>query len=192
MKFFSQLLTRASYDPQPAIDFQVAFNKAGPAVKTNIKHLGKLHVPTGSIVICDGIVINDAKPLSQKIPAGDYDVSVLISEQGSKDAPNERYALAKLTVSNNPAVKWQLATTDGQNIHKLKPGEYFGYAIDAGVGCFMDEQTYREYDEFSEEICKKNPNANFYDDYLADLFKKNAKNPSYRQKRVGFLPSLRV
>lgn len=174
MSIFSKLKQSKGNGPQPPLDLHTAFAMAGEANHTKVKSLGKLHLPTGAIIACDGLVYPGATPFSDKVSPGDYDVSVLISDQGRS---GERYALAKLTFSENPAISWQLAIKKSQKLSKLNSGEIFGYPIDAGVGCFMDAKTLAEYDSLAMRLYEKDSTANLYDDYLEPLFKQNAEHP---------------
>jgi hypothetical protein len=146
--------------PKAPMDYQSIFDN--PAKNARIKTLGKLQVPTGSIVACDGIVYNNAKPFAQKVARGEYEVSVLVSNEGTDSEPNERFAMAKLAISDKPAVRWEMAV--------VNPKEPFGYGVDAGVGSFMDEKTHQEYEAFADGLYKENPDSNLYDDFLEDKF----------------------
>ena len=163
-----QAAIKTSYEatnlPPPVIDYQKSFDNLAP--KSRVKQLGKLHLPSGSIVACDGIVYNDTEPFTKKVKPGQYEVDVLIINTGTDERPNERIALARLTFSDKPAVKWEMAVVGA--------GPTYFYGVDAGVGSFMDEQTHKDYDEFARKLYEQKPGANLYDDFLADIFKQNA------------------
>jgi hypothetical protein len=43
-----------------------------------------------------------------------------------------------LRLRETPAVRWEMARMEGQEEVELQEEEFFGYPVDAGVGCFMD------------------------------------------------------
>jgi len=135
--------------------------------------LGEVAIPTGQIIVCDPLVyFHNSLPFNKRVKPGKYQVTVCIAQ--TKDS-GDRYAVVKLEFSKNKATKWELAITDGQNVSELKDDdEFFGFPVDAGLGCFMDLQTRQFLNEFDEDFMKKNPNGNIYDDLFADEFKKNA------------------
>lgn len=53
---------------------------------------------------------------------------------------------------------------------------FFGFPVDAGLGCFMDVKTKHFYNEFDDEFMKDHPGGNIYGDLFAAEFKKNAKD----------------
>jgi hypothetical protein len=44
-----------------------------------------------------------------------------------------------LRLQNINPVRWELATSSYEDVSTLKEGQYFGYLVDSGIGCFMDE-----------------------------------------------------
>lgn len=135
--------------------------------------LGEVAIPTGQIIVCDPLVyFYDSLPFNKRVKPGKYPVTVCIAQ--TKDSV-DRYAVVKLEFSKTKATKWELAITDGQNISELKEDdEFFGFPVDAGLGCFMDLQTRQFFNEFHEDFMTQNLEGNIYDDLFADEFKKNA------------------
>lgn len=130
-------------------------------------------IPTGQIIVCDPLAYSyNSLPFDRKVKPGKYPVTVCIAK--TKDS-GDRYAIVKLEFSKSKASKFQLATTEGQDIKDLKEeDEFFGFLVDAGLGCFMDLQTKQFYNEFDDNLMKENPDGNLYDDHLENEFKKNA------------------
>jgi len=126
------------------------------------ENIGELHLSSGKVVTCDPLVYHDPKPFVDSVPSGKYPVILHYSE-GS-------IAYAELRISNNHVEKWKLATTDNQDISTLKENEIFGFPVDAGLGCFMDEETLKILEwhatQLEEEIENYN---NYFDDYLDDI-----------------------
>jgi len=81
----------------------------------------------------------------------------------------ESYILARLELSAKNAVPWELAYTRGveRKLSTLKDDEYFGFPVDACLGCFCDHQAQLAYAKFSANFLVKNPDSNMYDDYFA-------------------------
>ncbi|GAA4151206.1 DUF4241 domain-containing protein [Chryseobacterium ginsenosidimutans] len=97
--------------------------------------VGKIYLSGGKLVACDPLITNDMKPFSAEFPKGDF--SVLLH----KERESNCVAYAEIIFSNAEISKWELATTEGQNIKDLAEGEVFGYPVESGMGCFMDVDT---------------------------------------------------
>jgi hypothetical protein len=138
--------------------------------------IGELNVPTGQIVVCDPLVVPDMPPLTKTVKPGKYPIKIYVAK--TKES-GDRYAIAKLELSEKRADKWVLALRDGEDIRELKEkSDFFGFPVDAGLGGFFDYKTGLQYVKFTDDFIKKNPNGNIYDDFFAAEFKKNAKNPN--------------
>lgn len=176
--FWKNLLKKKSI-PISDIDYEFYFNtnKHGDLSLT-VLDLGKLNIPTGEIVVCDPLVfLGETSSMAKSISPGKYAVKIAVAANSEF---GERYAFAKLEISPAETVKWELAITRDleSKVHELKQDEYFGFPVDAGLGCFCDAQTQEYYSKFIDEFHKNNPDANIYDDYFASEFKKNAKDQS--------------
>jgi Protein of unknown function (DUF4241) len=98
--------------------------------------LGTLKIVSGKISACDPFVSIDArKPFAEPVPNGTFPVRLAIAEGGINDG---RIAFGRVDFSSEPAVKWKMAVTDGQDLATLKADEIFGYPVDAGTGAFYD------------------------------------------------------
>jgi hypothetical protein len=106
-----------------------------------VRQIAALHVTSGKIVACDPLVFPDSSPFTTLVPAGDHPVVVAIDSRGD----DERIACAKLQWSDAEPTSWLIALVDGQDPATLKDGEYFGYGVDAGLGCFMDADAAQLY-----------------------------------------------
>lgn len=125
-----------------------------------IHQIGELIVSSGFIVACDPFVFYDDSAFKTPIPVGIYPVilSVAVFED------DQRIAYAKLKVSNESAVRWELALLPEQNADSLKEDEFFGYPVDAGTGCFMDAETAKVFSDTSNED---------YSDFMIKEMEKN-------------------
>lgn len=61
------------------------------------------------------------------------------------------------------------ALIPGQDINSLKSDQFFGYPVDAGLGCYMDGDTYALIQEREKQVQaeKSLSDINYYDDVLA-------------------------
>jgi len=97
---------------------------------------GDLVLSTGALVACDPFTAPDTDPFSLRLPPGTY--SLILSVANYED-DDRRVAGAMLQISARQAVSWELALLPDQALSELEAGEIFGYGVDSGTGCFMDE-----------------------------------------------------
>ncbi|WP_299122396.1 DUF4241 domain-containing protein [uncultured Winogradskyella sp.] len=156
-------------------DYNIIFeNTIVENIPIEVLEIGNLNVPSEQIVVCDPLVFYDVKPLVKKIKPGVYPVKIYVAKT---EYSGDRFAIAKLEITDNKAVKWILATTADQDLNTLQSkDEYFGFPVDAGLGGFLDYKTALAYERFCNDFHKKYPNKNIYDDFFAAEFKKNAKD----------------
>ncbi len=57
-----------------------------------------------------------------------------------------------------------------KDLTSLEDGEYFGFPVGAGLGCFVDESTNDLYLKMIDQFYSENPDKNYYDDLLAKEF----------------------
>ncbi len=126
-------------------DFALAFQDGAviasaqeTSATMRVHPLGDLSAPTGQIVACDPLTAIDPTPFALRVAPGRYAVSVSVATLADDD---QRVACAMLRLHDAPVVRWELARLAGQEQVTLQEGEFFGYPVDAGVGCFMDAQT---------------------------------------------------
>lgn len=100
--------------------------------------IAELIVPSGFIVACDPFVYFDSVAFTIQIPVGNYPVILSVANFNNND---QRVAYAKLQISNEPTINWEMALLPNQDSTRLKEDEFFGYPVDAGIGCFMDAET---------------------------------------------------
>lgn len=72
-----------------------------------------------------------------------------------------------------------MLTVEGQDASTLKPDHYFGYPVDAGVGCFMDAKAGREL----EALMKKKPD--YYEVLSAEMDKTYVHTWSWLNFKLG-------
>lgn len=137
--------------------------------------VGNLYISTGKVFAVDPFIVSEYdKPFIKKVPQGSYPVylSIITTEAG-----DQRAALATIQFSNEKPQTWELAITDDQDISTLQDDEYFGYGVDAGTGCFMDQDTFHKFYALSED--------NEYTDMLIDEMQKTYVDTwSYLNKEI--------
>ncbi len=99
---------------------------------------GDLMLQTGRVAAADVFFTGGALPFTRWLPSGRYPVSTLHAEApGSGD---DRIAAAMIRVRPGDPLRWELAVTAGQDPAGLGPGEFVGYGVDSGTGCFASAE----------------------------------------------------
>lgn len=68
------------------------------------------------------------------------------------------------------AVSFQEALTGSEALESWDEGSYFGFPVDAGLGCICNQVLHQAFCDFVENWQREHPEGNFYDDYFAALF----------------------
>ena len=97
--------------------------------------IGQLEITSGGIVAADPFVNLQRPRFTQVVPNGVFPVTAAVAAHPSW---GDREALVRVDFSAAKPVRWQMALIDGQDVATLKPGEVFGYGVDAGTGSFAD------------------------------------------------------
>ncbi|HWZ02036.1 MAG TPA: DUF4241 domain-containing protein [Mucilaginibacter sp.] len=177
MALFGNFFNSTKQQPEfPAVvDYNIILeNETVEGKPVKMVDMGLLDVPTGSIVVCDPLAMPDWPPLNRKIPKGKYLVKIYLADFGNG---HHRVTLAKLEIAPGRAERWVLAVRDGEDVTTLKDKDgYFGFPVDAGIGCFWDEKTRDAFVKFDNKLYEtKGEGA--YELYLIDEFKKSATEP---------------
>lgn len=134
--------------------------------------IGMVNLPTGRIVVCDPLVVPETAAFVRTVTPGQYPATLHYADEGEF---GQRVAIATLTFSNEPAVRYEMALRPGSDLSELdEPGAYFGFPVDAGLGGFMDEATASYYLAWIDQFVRDRPNGNIYDDHFAGEFAKTA------------------
>ncbi|MEO3928471.1 DUF4241 domain-containing protein [Micromonosporaceae bacterium B7E4] len=99
-----------------------------------------LLLPTGRLVATDplgGMHDDPPAPFVQVVPPGRYRVDLLVT--------GRRIAAARLVIRDEPAASWESALPEG--LLDGTDAEVAGYDVNAGAGCFTDEQTFQQLSE---------------------------------------------
>ena len=146
----------------------------------DVLDIGAVHFPTGQIFACDPLVeLEDTLPFLQTIPAGTYPVKICVvpSEQYG-----DRYACVKVEVSQEKPVRYELGMVGNEDLdEELGEDEYFGFGVDAGMGCVADIQTQAAFKTYWAKRLEEDPDIDPYNDLFCDLMEENAKaHPKYQ------------
>jgi len=107
----------------------------GEPVQFRTVEIGRVVVTTGHLAVGDPFIDPEQHPFTQKVPNGEHPVSLAVARFKSLD---ERVAFARVKLSDEPAVRWEMALCAGQDAATLKPKQFFGFGVDSGTGAFMD------------------------------------------------------
>jgi hypothetical protein len=139
------------------------------------RRIADVLLPSGKLVACDPVVFPDAEPFDLLFPKGSFPVIASVAMLGA----DQRVAFATVRFRETTPVAWDLLTLDGQDTSTLKPGQFFGYPIDAGTGSFMDERGARVL----RQLVKENPD--FYEVLIAEFEKHSVRTWDWLDYKLG-------
>lgn len=117
-------------------------------VVLRLRAAGELTVTSGRVVACDPLVLHETQPFTRAVPAGTFPVTLSVAHFEDGD---RRVAGAMLRFREGEAASWELALHPGEDASELGEGEIYGYPVDSGTGCFMDDETARLVNEHMDE-----------------------------------------
>lgn len=147
--------------------------------------LGKVSLPTGRVLVRDPLVdfAADAESFWQSVPSGEYEALACVVKPFDGDCA--RIAAVRVQFSPNEAVRFENALTGSEDLSDVQAGDFFGFAVDAGLACIADSQAHQAVLAFEKDWYAKNPEGNLYDDYFAALFTASAKAAPLYQREEG-------
>ncbi|GAA2046835.1 DUF4241 domain-containing protein [Catenulispora yoronensis] len=103
--------------------------------------VGQLRLSTGRVVVADPATVElegdlATEPYTVSVAPGVYPVQVSAIRAVGRD--RETVAAARLLLSAEPVVSWELALRPGQDPRMLGASEYYGFTVDSGTGAFLD------------------------------------------------------
>lgn len=164
------------------IDLESYFNEKKIGImEVDTLDIGEVNLPTGEILTCDPLVeLGEAKTYIQKTPVGKFPVkiAVVLSEDYG-----DRYACVKVEFSKNKPVVYELAVTGNEEeMDEAKEDEYYGFGVDAGMGCVADKKTQDEYVKYWKKLEEEEGADNPYDDIFEELLEESfKKSPKYQR-----------
>ena len=94
----------------------------------------------------------------------------------------DRYACVKVEISGEKPVRYELGMVGNENLDAaLGDDDYFGFGVDAGMGCIADIQTQAAFKTYWAKRLEEDPDIDPYNDLFCDLLEENAKaHPKYQ------------
>jgi hypothetical protein len=153
--------------PLPAPDFAKMFRdgarypwRADREAVIFLRQAGELLMPSGHVTACDPFLspeLEHAEPFTVTVPPGRYPVELCMvgwTKEGDPGGPAtpERVAAAKLIVSREVPVRWEMALVGSQRAEDLADNQFYGYGVDTATGCFMDHGSVSALRELVEEV----------------------------------------
>ena len=155
--------------------------------EVDVLDIGAVHFPSGTIFACDPLVeLEDTPPFIQTIPAGTYPVKICVVPS---EKYGDRYACVKVEVSREKPVRYELGMTGKEDLdEELDEDGYFGFGVDAGMGCVADIQTQAAFKTYWAKRLEEDPDIDPYNDLFCDLLEENAKAcPKYQLSHGDWL-----
>ncbi|MDI1475477.1 DUF4241 domain-containing protein [Polyangium sp. y55x31] len=149
----------------PIRNAHVAGKKAA-GVK-DVLRAGEIVITTGRLVACDPMMQPERPPFERLLAPGTYPVHLFVAKEGSV------IGFAEIRVRKTAIDHFEMATIAGQDAATLGEGQFFGYPVGAGLGCFADEAALRHLRD-------------------ADAARQNAEGPSYGSYYDVVSPELRA
>ena len=149
--------------------------------------IGSVRVATGQLFACDPMVeLGEALPYLQTVPAGSYPVTICVVPS---ERYGDRYACVKLGISGQKPVRYELGMTGRENLdEELEEGAFFGFGVDAGMGCIADIRTQEEFQRYWKQRESEEAGIDPYNDLFDDLLRKSYEDaPKYQQQYGDWL-----
>ena len=155
-------------------------------VKVDTLEIGSASFPTGEVIACDPLVdFEGARPYIQTIPAGTYPVTICVVPS---EKYGDRYACVKVAVRGKKPVRCELAVNGDEDFNGLEEGDFFGFCVDAGMGCVADVKTQEAFKKYWEKRESEEDGIDYYNDLFCGLLEENAEaNPKYQREGGDWL-----
>lgn len=148
--------------------------------KMETMEIGNVSLPSGKIVVRDPLVYlsSDEKPYFIQAPKGNFPVTIAVVK--SEDW-GDRYAVVKVEFTKEKPVVYREALIGIEDLEDVTADDFFGFSVDAGLGCITDAEVLPSVDQFVAET----EVDNVYDDYFAEIFAQSYKDHPDNQRDAG-------
>lgn len=148
--------------------------------KMETMEIGNVSLPSGKIVVRDPLVYlsSDEKPYFIQAPKGTFPVTIAVVK--SEDW-GDRYAVVKVEFTKEKPVVYREALIGIENLEDVTEDDFFGFSVDAGLGCITDAEVLPSVDQFVAATDVDN----VYDDYFAEIFAQSYKDHPKNQRDAG-------
>lgn len=142
--------------------------------------IGNVSLPSGKIVVRDPLVNLNANqsPYFIQAPQGNFPVTVAVVKSEDWE---DRYAVVKVEFAKEKPIIYREALVGIEELEDVSEDDFFGFEVDAGLGCIADAEVLPFVDKFFDEA----DIDNVYDDYFADLFEKSYQENPKNQRDEG-------
>lgn len=155
--------------------------------------VGSVHFPTGKVIACDPLVsLVDAQEFMQTIPAGTYPVQICVVPS---EKYGDRYACVKVSICDQKPVRYELAMSGTEDLdEELDDDAYFGFGVDAGMGCIADIKTQEAFKTYWAKREEEDPGIDPFNDLFDDLLEENAEanQSTSRNTEIGSTGQFRI
>ncbi|REC53792.1 hypothetical protein DRF62_12110 [Chryseobacterium piscium] len=151
---------------------------AGQQLET--MEIGNVSLPSGKVVVRDPLVSLDANqsPYFVQAPKGNFPVTISVVK--SEDW-GDRYAVVKVEFTKEKPLVYREALIGIEELEGVTKDDFFGFGVDAGLGCITDAEVLPFVDKFTDE----SDVDNLYDDYFAEIFAQSYKHNPDNQRDAG-------
>ncbi len=148
--------------------------------KMETMSIGNVSLPSGKVVVRDPLVYlsADEKPYLVQAPKGNFPVTVAVAKS---EEWGERYAVVKVEFTKEKPVVYREALIGIEELEGVTADDYFGFPVDAGLGCIADVEALPYFDKYLSELNVDN----VYDDYFAGLFAQSYRENPKNQREAG-------
>ncbi|MBV8326056.1 DUF4241 domain-containing protein [Chryseobacterium sp.] len=148
--------------------------------KMEVMEIGNVSLPSGKVIVRDPLAYlnQEEQPYFTEVPKGNFPVTIAVAKL---EDWGDRYAAVKVEFTKEKPVIYREALIGIENIENANEDEFFGFNVDAGLGCITDPEVVPYVDKFIAEL----EVDNIYDDYFAELFAKNYKENPRNQRDLG-------
>jgi hypothetical protein len=142
--------------------------------------IGNVSLPSGKVVVRDPLVSLNANqsPYFIQAPKGDFPVTIAVVK--SEDW-GDRYSVVKVEFTKEKPVIYREALMGIEELEGITEDDYFGFGVDAGLGCITDAEVLPFVDKFIDGTDVDN----VYDDYFAEIFAQSYKDHPNNQREAG-------
>ena len=145
-------------------------------VTLRLRDAGELLVTSGRVVACDPLTAPETEPFTRVVPPGPHRVTLSVAHFEDGD---QRVAAAMLRLGGERPTRWELAMLAGEELAELAEGEVFGYGVDSGTGCFMDEEAAQAL------LRKMDEDEEYYEDVIDEMGKAYVHTWSWANIELG-------
>ncbi len=148
--------------------------------KLEVMDVGNVSVLSGKIVVRDPLVFLNSKqePYFVETPKGNFPVSIAVVK--SEDW-GDRYAVVKVKFTDEKPALYREALIGNENLEAVTDDDFFGFHVDAGLGCIADAEALSAFDHFIAQLNVEN----IYDDYFAKFFEESYQEAPKNQREGG-------